>query len=278
MVEKLAPGRYYGFAGGRREVAGITFCESAYPPDAALPAHRHEHAFFYLVVEGRCTEACGRSSATGGPSTLVYHPPGEVHANRWPGPGGRCFHVELSHARLEAARPHAPALGRPFRLAGGPASLLALRLLGEFRLGELASPLALEGLALELLAETSRAAEERPGAAAPRWLLRVRDRLHDRFAEDYHLGELAAEGGVHPAHLARCFRRHFRCTPGEYIRRLRVEDACRRLAGSDEPLVSVALAAGYADQAHFTKAFRRATGLTPAEYRRATQPRKPGTS
>lgn len=278
MVEKLAPGRYYGLPGGHRQVAGITFCESTYPPEASLPAHRHEHAFFYVVVEGRCTEAHGHSSETGGPSTLVYHPPGEVHANRWPGAGGRCFHVELSHERLEAARPHAPALVRPFRLAGGPASRLALRLLGEFRLGELASPLALEGLTLELLAETSRVGEERPGAEAPPWLLRVRDLLHDRSAEEYHLGELAAEGGVHPAHLARSFRRHFRCTVGEYLRRLRVEDACRRLAGSDEPLVSVALAAGYADQAHFTKAFRRATGLTPAEYRRSSRPRKPGTS
>jgi AraC family transcriptional regulator len=278
MVEKLAPGRYYGLPGGQREVAGLTFCESAYPPDAVLPAHRHEHAFFYLVVEGRCTEDCGHSSETGGPSTLVYHPPGEVHANHWPGAGGQCFHIELSHARLETARPYAPALERYFRLTGGPASRLALRLLGEFRLGELASPLALEGLALEVMAETSRVGEGRPREEAPRWLLRVRDLLHDRFAEEYHLGELAAEGGIHPAHLARSFRHHFRCTAGEYLRRLRVEDACRRLAGSDEPLVSVALAAGYADQAHFTKAFRLATGMTPAEYRRTTRPRKPETT
>ena len=119
MVEKLAPGRYYGLPGGHREVAGITFCESAYPPEASLPAYRHEHAFFYLVLEGRCTEACGHSSESGGPSTLVYHPPGEVHANRWPGAGGRCFHVELSHVRLEAARPHAPA--RATLPAGGRA-------------------------------------------------------------------------------------------------------------------------------------------------------------
>src|SRR5262245_30430242 len=278
MVEKLAPGHYYGIAGGHREVAGIAFCESAYPPEASLPMHRHENAFFYLVVEGRCTEDRGHSSESGGPSTLVYHPPGEVHANRWPGPGGRCFHIELSHERLQAARPHAPALERPLRLEGGPASRLALRLLGEFRLGHLASPLALEGLALELLAEASRAGPVRPADEAPRWLLRVRDLLHDRFAQEYRLGELAAEGGVHPAHLARSFRHHFRCTVGEYLRRLRIEDACRRLAGSDEPLVAVALAAGYADQAHFTKAFRRATGMTPAEYRRSTRRRKPGTN
>jgi AraC family transcriptional regulator len=108
-------------------------------------------------------------------------------------------------------------------------------------------------------------------------LLRVRDRLHDAIAGGCCLEELAAEGGVHPAHLARSFRRHFRCTVGEYLRRLRVEEAGRRLANSDEPLVAVALAAGYADQAHFTKAFRRATGTTPAEYRRSSRARKAGT-
>src|SRR5947209_3301909 len=92
MVEKLDAGRYYGQEQGSREVAGLTFSESVYPPEFAIPAHRHEHAFFYLIIAGHCSEVSGQRDDSGGPPSLVFHPPGEVHANRWHGAGGRCFH------------------------------------------------------------------------------------------------------------------------------------------------------------------------------------------
>jgi hypothetical protein len=75
MIEKLEAGRYFGHPRGAREVAGLTFTESTYPPECAIPAHRHENAFFYLIVEGCCEEVCGRKQEYGNPPTLVFHPP-----------------------------------------------------------------------------------------------------------------------------------------------------------------------------------------------------------
>jgi AraC family transcriptional regulator len=276
MVEKLGAGRYFGQLQGSREVAGLTFSESVYPRECAIPAHRHENAFFYLVVEGCCAEVCGGERHSGGPSTLAFHPPGEVHANHWHGAGGRCFHIEVARPRLEFARQYSTALDGPARLRGGLPTWLALRLYREYRRWEAVSPLAMEGLALELMAESSRLAPPALDRDPPPWLRRVRGLLHDRFAEGPSLGEVAAEAGIHPAHLARVFRRHCGCTVGEYVRRLRVEASCRRLAASDDPLVVIALDAGFADQSHFAKAFKRRTGMTPAEYRRAARPRKSG--
>jgi AraC family transcriptional regulator len=92
--------------------------------------------------------------------------------------------------------------------------------------------------------------------------------FHDRFTENISFDEVAAAVGMHPVHLAREFRRHFGCAPGEYIRRLRVEFACRRLASTDTPLIEVALSAGFADQSHFTRTFRRQMRMTPGEFRR----------
>jgi AraC family transcriptional regulator len=79
--------------------------------------------------------------------------------------------------------------------------------------------------------------------------------------------------GVHPVHLAREFRRHFRCTPGEYVRRLRVESAARALSHSDAPLAQIGLAAGFSHQAHFCRVFKRHTGMTPSEFRSALRSR-----
>jgi AraC family transcriptional regulator len=72
---------------------------------------------------------------------------------------------------------------------------------------------------------------------------------------------------VHRGHLARMFRRYYRTTPGEYVRRLRVERACQELKRTNRPLADVAAALGFFDQSHFSGVFRRHTGLTPREYR-----------
>jgi AraC family transcriptional regulator len=83
------------------------------------------------------------------------------------------------------------------------------------------------------------------------------------------LQQVATEAGVHPAHLARVFRRHHRCTIGSYLRRLRLDAACRQLVSGERPLADIALAAGFADQSHFSRLFRAATGVTPTHYRRS---------
>ncbi len=131
----------------------------------------------------------------------------------------------------------------------------------------------LEGLTLELLA----AAAEAPPTprAAPRWLPRVLERLHDELDRPVTLQELARDLALHPAQLSAGFRRHLGRSLGQYRRELQVEFVRQhlrdpRLAG--EPLAEIALAAGFADQAHCTRVFKAVTGWTPARFRAATRP------
>jgi AraC family transcriptional regulator len=268
MATKLAPGQFYGQTMTSLEVAGFTFAESVYSANVDIPIHAHVNAFLYFVIEGGYEETCGREMRSGGPSALVFHPAGEPHANRWHDAGGRVFHIDISRSRADAIREHGPCLDRPADLRRGVAPWLARRLYGEYRRPDGASSLAMEGLVLEILAELARhplpAAELRP----PPWLRRARELIHDRFAENLSLGEIAAAVGVHPVHLARVFRRQHGCTPGDYIRNLRVEFACRQLATTDIPMVQIALSAGFPDQSLFTKTFRRQMRVTPGEYRR----------
>ena len=125
---------------------------------------------------------------------------------------------------------------------------------------------------LEILAEISDPLP-RPGGTLPPWLRRARELLHEQFSENLSLSDVAGAVGVHPAHLGRAFRRRFGSTPGHYVREVRVAFACSQLANTDEPLVAIALAAGFTDQSHFTNVFRESTGLTPAVYRKRRRPR-----
>jgi AraC family transcriptional regulator len=72
---------------------------------------------------------------------------------------------------------------------------------------------------------------------------------------------------VHPVHLAREFRRFEHCTIGEYVRRLRIEQACRRLTHSTDPIAAIAAEAGFADQSHFARTFKRVVGMSPVQFR-----------
>ena len=105
------------------------------------------------------------------------------------------------------------------------------------------------------------------GRPFPQWLERVRNILEQRFAEPYKLSEIAAEAGVHPVHLAREFRKHYGSSVGEYLRRMRIEYACRELMASNLAVINIAFAAGFADQSHFSRTFKRLCGTTPGRYR-----------
>jgi AraC family transcriptional regulator len=255
----------------RREVAGLVFVESVYREALRIPKHEHANAFFNLVLEGTYTEECGGRARTRGPATLAVHPCGEVHADHWHGPGGLVFHVDIPPARLEQVRAHSPVLDSPAEFHDGMPVWLAMRLYREHRRNDDVSGLAMEGLALEVLAECARGHGGGPERNAPPWLRRVRELLHDRFAENLTHEEVAAAVGIHPVHVARTFRRHCGSSLGDYVRKLRVDFAAHKLVTTDEPLTGIALAAGFSDQSHFSRTFKRQIGMTPATFRMSSR-------
>jgi transcriptional regulator GlxA family with amidase domain len=73
----------------------------------------------------------------------------------------------------------------------------------------------------------------------------------------------------------RTFKRRFMeatgFTPIDYVQRLRIEDAKRRLEGTDEPADEISWRVGYEDTSAFPRLFKRVTRMTPGAYRRRFQ-------
>ncbi|MFL5383712.1 MAG: helix-turn-helix domain-containing protein [Longimicrobiaceae bacterium] len=246
-----------------RDVGGFTLSETRHPPRMRLPRHANDRATLVAVLGGAYVETAAGRTGTHLPGTLLVRPAGEVHSNALDGRGSRCLLVELSPGRLEAC---GGLFGDVRAFAGSPAAALALRAAEELGASDAAAPLALEALALELVAALARQPSGRAGSP-PRWLEAIRQTVHEA-PSGVTLASLAREAGYAPVYVARAFRRHFGCSVGEYLRRRRVEIARDALALSDAPLAAIALDAGFFDQSHFSRVFRRHLGLTPAAYRR----------
>lgn len=266
MDLKLKAGQFYGTTSQSLLADAFRFTEKTYSSHVTLPIHAHELPHFCFVLAGNYKENIAGSLFERGPNALVYYPPdvshGEEHFSN-----GRHFLVEIDLKGLDKVKEYGAGLCEPIFLGGDSSLWLAARMYREFKERDGFSALALESISTELLIAASRQGTKKVERKPPPWLERVKEFLHENFSEPYGLNELAKAVGVHPTHLARVFRQFERCTVGDYIRKIRVEYARERILGSNEPLVEIALAAGFADQTHFTRSFKRVTGMTPTEFR-----------
>jgi AraC family transcriptional regulator len=266
-MPRFAAGQFYCQLLMSERIADVVCSETMQSPDLEVPVHQHDWPFLELALKGSWTETVGREQRQFETDTLVYHPPGECHANRMSARGGRAFHVELSPrwvVRLTEARldPESPVV---FREAATGEGLRRLR--AELHRRDEWSALAVEGLLHETFAAMGRRRAGNQRSRAPHWLNRAVEELREEDTGPRSLSDLAASVGVSPSVFSRTFRQHLDCTPSDYLRRVRVERARALILGSDESLASIGLRVGFADQSHFTRVFRRVTGQTPNEVR-----------
>lgn len=247
--------------------SGFVLTETTHQPNQALPRHHHELTNIAFVLNGAFSEILDRRTIDCYPQSVLVKPSGEPHANSYGSDGMRCLLIEVQPKKLAALGSWSKALDEVRHVRGGASSALGMRIYKEFRLMDSASPLAIEGLVLELVADLSRRSTLQSERKSARWLQKAREILHAHSSEAIRLNDIARAVDIHPVHLAREFRKAYGCTPGEYLRAVRIEFCCTRLASSDDSLVEIALTAGFSSQSHFSRVFKRHTGTTPTEYR-----------
>jgi len=80
--------------------------------------------------------------------------------------------------------------------------------------------------------------------------------------------ELAQAANLSSSHLSRLFKSQTGLSPGEYLRRLRMEKARHLTATSLLSVKEIMVAAGYTSKSHFLRHFKRSFRVTPSEYRK----------
>jgi len=215
-----------------------------------VPEHCHIEPQFVLVARGRYASTARGAADEGagkdeGAPLLVFNPPGTVHADCFaasqPLAEARFISLDLGFGLWGSLSEAMVLPPEPVALSGPVARQLLARALRLAQSPD-CEPLDLDSLAAELTAAVASDLERQHGRPPP-WLLQCRDALRDD--SQYTVGnqglcKLAQELGLHPVYLARAFRSHFRCSPGDFASQHRLQRAARLLAHSRLNLCEVA--------------------------------------
>jgi AraC family transcriptional regulator len=257
----------------RLDAGTFAITRSSYGPSQRIASHTHDYASATVVLRGSLTERVASKRYELSPDRCLFRPADVVHENAYGSRGAECLIIAAEPGWVASDRVARTVFGATAMASGTVALMVARRIRRELRMGDDAAAVAIEGLALELVANASRQLGQPRGQSKPKWLDVVRERLHDEHAKPVRLHALARDAGVHPVYLARAFRQQFGCSPGEYLRQRRIDRASTELAETERSIAAIALDAGFSSPSHFATAFRAATGMSPRTYRRMSQSR-----
>jgi len=125
--------------------------------------------------------------------------------------------------------------------------------------------------------EASSAASSRSSAGAntpaqSRAVAEALQFIHDNYARDVGLDDIAAAAHLSPSQLTRLVKQTLGVSPYQHVIQVRVNNARHLLsAGSGRrSLAEIASAVGFSDQSHLTRHFKRLTGVTPRRFRESS--------
>ena len=122
-------------------------------------------------------------------------------------------------------------------------------------------------------------------AGAPTGKLRSSNSVHSeneiiRKAQQYissHIREklsvplLAQQIGVSPSYLTALFHKNLQISPGEYIRRIKLQESKQMIRENSMNFTEIAQALQYSTVHHFSRQFKEKFGITPSEYAKSVR-------
>ncbi|WEG72418.1 AraC family transcriptional regulator [Vagococcus intermedius] len=99
----------------------------------------------------------------------------------------------------------------------------------------------------------------------------VKTYLETHYNEKIALDSLAQLVNVSPYYLAHQFKKHYNCSPVNYLIKMRIGEAQTLLQNTKYSVTDIAFRVGFNNLSHFQTTFKKHTGKTPKRYRQDYQ-------
>lgn len=92
--------------------------------------------------------------------------------------------------------------------------------------------------------------------------------IHDNYSKDISLSDIASSVHISKSECCKCFKKHLKMSPFEYLMQYRIIEASNILRYSNKTVSEIMNLVGFNNSSYFTKIFKRFTNYTPREYRK----------
>ena len=92
--------------------------------------------------------------------------------------------------------------------------------------------------------------------------------IHQNYAHDISLDDIAAQAGISKSTVLNLFRRYLHVTPISYLIGCRLNEAALLLSKTEKKVIAVSHETGFHNDDYFCRLFKKHYHLTPTEYRK----------
>ena len=97
---------------------------------------------------------------------------------------------------------------------------------------------------------------------------RIKQYIYDNLAKTISVVGICSEFHLSHSEVYGIFKEYFSMTPAEYVKKERLNSACKMLKSTALPVNKIAILSGIPDYNYFSKVFKSEIGVSPTEYRR----------
>ncbi len=266
QMKHLQTGQFHGLTNKTIHLDGVTLTDTEYTHDH-VDWHYHENAYFTFILQGKVIEGNKKEVYNCSAGSLLFHNWQEPHYNIKPKGFTRGFHIELEKQWLIDFDLDLADLTGSINISNPDLKLLLYKIFRETKMEDNVAFLSVQSLLLQMLAQMLDD-NKKHTKKNPLWVSKLRDILHDSFADKLTLTDLSNLLDIHPVHLSRDFPKYFQCSLGNYIRKLKIEKSLVLLSQKNNSLSDISFECGFADQSHFARCFREINGLNPLTHRK----------
>lgn len=246
--------------------ATLQFCERFDEKSRIWNFSKHSHPFFELIffLEGKANIDAGADSMDVLGFDVVVYPPGLEHAE----------HLDLRHRQeiicLWADTGPTASFEHAIKLMDERGTLRSLfeMVYDEFTANRPGSAELISCYLKTIFLQVRQHFSE-PAREASSLVERSLGYIHEHYARDFDIDELASQIAVSPSYLFRLFKKKMQVTPMHYRNMVRIDKAKLLLADQQLTVDDVAERVGFDDPKYFARVFRDLTGTTPSSFRRS---------
>lgn len=222
--------------------------------------HYHENMHLSLVLQGGSRESRKNGDFQLTAGKIILYNEGETHCNK---------HTIFpsKHLILEFKKDffNKKTLDKKYftktNVQDVDVTLALLNIYNELHLNDVYSSNAIDFSLNQLLESDDKT------LYIPIWVKQLKEIIEDRWDEFISLKELAVIFNVHPVTISKYFKKYYKCTLSDYMRKIKMEKALVLLTETNKPITEISDICGFSDLSHLIKVFKTYIGFLPNQFR-----------